>query len=462
MRMDQRVGLATTDFVSSLVRSFAGGLAALAVTLIVTPIRGECPTAEQVRQLVAELGDDRFSVREAATRELLGAGREAVDPLRQAAGGRDLEVTVRSVALLRQLYLEADPSTSAAAGDALRALISSPRAPTAHYAHRALRSRHNLAVWQLRSLGADVRHETRSDEVSPGLRVSINDRWQGGDGGLQPLADVEDLTRLSLKRAAVSPDAAMHLRRLSRVEWLSLEDTTFGDDQLAEIAGLTSLRRLYLGDSRVTGAGLVHLSGLRELEYLSLKNLRVGDTDIRCLEGLPKLSQLGLDETKLTNAGLVEVAKLRGLQTLWINSAQVTDAGLAPLADLSQLRSLYIADTKLTGEGLSALVGRADLVFLSCTNATVNDAGLEQIAKFTNLQTLLLDGSQVTDEGLRHLAALKRLQSLWLQDTKISDAGLKHLYGLTDLATLRLNRSKVTAAGIAELNEALPNAETRR
>lgn len=433
------------------------------VAAIAAPaLGGECPNAEQVVMLVERLGDEAFEVRQAATRELLNAGPHVVSPLQKAAAGSDLEVTVRSVALLQQLFVEAEPATSAAAGTALRALTSSPRPATAHHAHLALRYKHLQAVRKLASWGADVRHESRSADPQVALRISISERWQGGDSGLEHLANVENLKSLSLKRAVISADAAEYLPALAGLEWLSCEETAIGDAQLEAISQLKRLKRLYLGDSRVTGAGLPHLSGLVELEYLSLKNLRIASEDLRALTRLPKLDQLGLDETKLTDAGLAQAAEIPRLHTLWINRAQVTDEGLASLVKLEQLRTLYIADTKLTGSGLGALVGHNDLLLLSCTNAPIDDAGLEQIARFPNLENLVLDGTRITDDGLRHLCAMANLRTLCLRDTQITDAGLKHLHVLTNLSSLQIMRSKVTAAGVSELNEALPNLEIRR
>ncbi len=212
--------------------SFAAS-AVLGITLTGHLPAGECPSAKQIVILVERLGDDQFVVRQAATRELLVAGPDAVSPLQRAAAGCDLEVSVRSVALLQQLFMEADSSTSAAAGAALRALTSSPRAATAHHAHLALRFKHLQAVRKLASLGADVRNESRSaDVMRTGLRVSLSERWQGGDSGLEHLANVENLTTLSLKRAAISADAAEYLRPLASLEGRSCEYTTCGDEQL--------------------------------------------------------------------------------------------------------------------------------------------------------------------------------------------------------------------------------------
>src|SRR5437016_1974386 len=86
------------------------------LSTLVAPASGlEPPSAKQLRERVRELDDDRFAVREAATRNLVTAGKVAVEPVTAAAASWSLEVTERAVRALKELSFARDPATAAAA-----------------------------------------------------------------------------------------------------------------------------------------------------------------------------------------------------------------------------------------------------------------------------------------------------------------------------------------------------------
>jgi hypothetical protein len=58
---------------------------------------------EEIRQLVDKLGDDKFRVREWATRELIGIGKLAVPALREATHSRDAEIVCRAQRILVEI-----------------------------------------------------------------------------------------------------------------------------------------------------------------------------------------------------------------------------------------------------------------------------------------------------------------------------------------------------------------------
>ncbi len=104
--------------------------------------------AADIAVLVKQLDSDRFADRQAASQELEKIGRAAIPALAEAAGGDSLEVTVRSIDILRKLgesedetlqkesktalkkIAESDcPSAARRAQDALKALEPPPAAP---------------------------------------------------------------------------------------------------------------------------------------------------------------------------------------------------------------------------------------------------------------------------------------------------------------------------------------------
>lgn len=62
-----------------------------------------------------------------------------------------------------------------------------------------------------------------------------------------------------------------------------------------------------LPTGQITDAGLAHLKGLTSLETLHLENTQVGDEGLAHLKGLTKLQKLNLRGTRVSNAGLTEL-----------------------------------------------------------------------------------------------------------------------------------------------------------
>ena len=107
--------------------------------------------------------------------------------------------------------------------------------------------------------------------------------------------------------------------------------------------------------TKVTDAGLVHLKGLTKLEFLSLSNTPVTDAGLKHLKELTKLQYLSLSNTKVTDAGLAHLKGLNNLTGLLLAGTKVTDAGLAHLKGLTKLKRLGLWDTKVTDAGKKKL-----------------------------------------------------------------------------------------------------------
>jgi Leucine-rich repeat (LRR) protein len=266
-----------------------------------------------------------------------------------------------------------------------------------------------------------------------------------------------------------------------------LSRTAVTDADLGHLKGLSGLKALYLDDTRITDTGLRHLTGLTGLETLSLNYTRVGNGGLEHLRGLKALRSLALLDTEVTATGLrglkkalpelratVDTLKLSGLKDLraWRNSAKlndqyelvsvylleanITDAELADLRKLTELHTLYLSGTRITDAGLECLKDMKKLRTLSLADTRIGDAGLARLSGLTNLESLLINGTQVTDAGMVHLKPLTKLTLLRLNDCQISGAGLSHLRDLTRLTTLELNGTAVSDTGLVHL-QALVN-----
>jgi HEAT repeat protein len=77
-------------------------LSVLGLLFLVATLQGE-PSAEQIRQLIQQLGDDRFRLREQATRELIEIGRPALALVREAMDHRDAEIANRAQRIVAEI-----------------------------------------------------------------------------------------------------------------------------------------------------------------------------------------------------------------------------------------------------------------------------------------------------------------------------------------------------------------------
>jgi hypothetical protein len=126
----------------------------------------------------------------------------------------------------------------------------------------------------------------------------------------------------SLLRQDVSGDVAV----------VGSDSTTRGTvPALVHLRGLTGLRELYLNNTRVTDAGLVHLRGLTRLYRLSLQNTQVTDVGLVHLLGLTGLHVLSLDNTQVSDAGLTHLQGMAQLQWLDLSNTPISEAGVAQL-----------------------------------------------------------------------------------------------------------------------------------
>jgi len=98
------------------------------------------PAPEEIAALVRQLDSDRFAERQAASDKLAGIGKPAIDALVEAATGESLEVTVRSVDILKKLAGSSDDATKEAGKAALAEVAKSDRPSAARRAQDALKS----------------------------------------------------------------------------------------------------------------------------------------------------------------------------------------------------------------------------------------------------------------------------------------------------------------------------------
>ena len=101
-----------------------------------------------------------------------------------------------------------------------------------------------------------------------------------------------------------------------------------GDADLQHIRSLTSLHELGLNNTLVTDAGLVHLKGLTRLERLELSETQIAGDGLQHLTGLESLEDLDLSYTNLDDNGLRHLWTLTELDYLDLHGTLVTEKGV--------------------------------------------------------------------------------------------------------------------------------------
>ena len=184
---------------------------------------------------IGHLGAEEFAAREAASQQLAALGAAAIDPLVAAAAAADPERALRAIDILRQFLTRDDAELAAAAEAGLEQLAGSDdlaiaqRAEVAldfHDATQAVSARETLE-----QLGATF------DEAGPfGLRVEIDEKWQGDSRALRLLTRLRQLTYVSFHGVRLDEKDATTLSRLRRVERIDLFGTGFSDETVADLA----------------------------------------------------------------------------------------------------------------------------------------------------------------------------------------------------------------------------------
>jgi hypothetical protein len=157
------------------------------------------------------------------------------------------------------------------------------------------------AVAVVHRLGGGVEYE---DEEPHGGNVSLAPEWLRESLGKHYFRSV---IRVSLSYTRLSDAGLAHLKGLTGLQGLSLDDTQVSDAGLVNLRGLTGLQELYLSGTRVTEAGLVYLKGLTGLHGLSLDGTAVSDARLAHLNGLTRLQWVSLNGTQVSDAGLAEL-----------------------------------------------------------------------------------------------------------------------------------------------------------
>jgi hypothetical protein len=306
-------------------------------------------TETQIRRWIGQLDDDRFAVREEATKSLIAAGKPAIAAVAAAADSESLERTDRCFTILTSLAVSDDTAAADAAAKALDGLAASKKSELAAKSKLALRTVESRVVNLLQRDGVVVTYE-----AGQATRVNCSKATKIGDK-VKLLHRMKNLREIYAESKLFGDAELAQLKGVANIDHFDLFTSGITDEGLKYLKDMPGLKSVPMGLTRVTDAGLVHLKDLTQLEYIGLRGNDITGTGLVHLKKLTRLTGLNLRETKVTDAALLHLKPLVNLQSLYLEATAVTDAGLEHLWGMKNLRQLGLKGSQATKEGIERL-----------------------------------------------------------------------------------------------------------
>jgi PDZ domain len=259
----------------------------------------------EIANWIAELDDNRYLIREAATQRLLEAGTAALDPLLAAANGDRPEPADRAIWVLQKL---ARDDRIAVAQPALERLVKLRGRQQLVADSQAELARITLLVCQRKLEGLGAVFNMQWVPVSPlaiftpVVHVTLGDKWRGKSEDLRPLAEQVYFKHFRLEGAPVDDDVAKLFeakKDLAFLQFFGTKVSVAAVDSLKERCPDASVyvRNLALLGvqpqiNRGVGAG-IFVESVRPGTAAAAANLQAGDV-ILALDGklLPDFDRL--------------------------------------------------------------------------------------------------------------------------------------------------------------------------
>jgi hypothetical protein len=181
------------------------------------------PRTEEIAAWIADLDDNRYLVREAASRRLLEAGVASLDYLLGAANGDRPEPADRATWILRRLSSGKDQVLRRQALERLVLLKNRPQVVAV--AQQALAElRHTEAVAALEALGG--RYITSEYGMSIGFyytpRLELDQQWRGTDADLVHVRNLVAVRQVAIFGTEISTEGLAHLQQANWLQESSL------------------------------------------------------------------------------------------------------------------------------------------------------------------------------------------------------------------------------------------------
>ncbi len=154
----------------------------------------------------------------------------------------------------------------------------------------------------------------------------------------------------------LTQDSLNHLKELSALKVLKLNDCTLDENAMEPIKNLTTLIKLDLRNTGLTDKGLSCVSQLKNLESISLHlNPKLTDDGLQALNPLHALEAVNLAKLNTSDKGLIFIQNNPKIGWLNISKTDVTDESVKHLITLKVLKDLYVKDSSITVMGIEKI-----------------------------------------------------------------------------------------------------------
>jgi len=312
------------------------------------------------------------------------------------------------------------------------------------------------AAQELTRVGARVERASNQSVVSVDLKgIELQ------DGLAEQLSQLTRLEKLSIDQSSMTLAGWMQLAKLTNLQQLDVRDCAIDNEQLiAAVSGMPKLRALRLsgksGLTSVDDRGMTVLARCPELKVLAIDDLWVTTAGLQPLANCTKLSELYAGGTTVDDEAALVIAKLPALKKLRLSRTGIGIAALETLSGLP-LEDLDVSEASgIDDASMQAIAKMKSLRRLNLWRDTVSEIGAAHLAGLTALEWLNLDNTHINDDALPHLAGLTQLTFLHLGSTAITDEGMPHLVTLKALKDLKVTRTAVTEQGVQVVKDAIP------
>ena len=230
------------------------------------------------------------------------------------------------------------------------------------------------------------------------------------------------LQSLWMNECRLSDADLAHIRHLTGLFELSIDNNPIGPGGYAHLARLTSLRRVSIIGTTLGEAGRQFIGQQPFLDHIDADRADLGDAWLIGLPPLEKLTFLSLDDTVgITDKGIEHIARHRNLEQLFLSYTGLTDAGMKHVQSLKSLRRAWFEGTKITDASMAGFRLMPNIQEIGIAFTEVSTDGLMELADIRNLTKVGVKGcNNITAEGIRRF---KALQPNCLVETELNVGG---------------------------------------
>jgi hypothetical protein len=310
------------------------------------------PTLAQVEEWVADLGAERFTKRDAATKHLIAAGAAAIEPLMEGIAQHGLEVTTRGIYVLQQLAVAGDEATETSARSSLEKIAAARVTAAARHARDALDKldslRQQRALAELQRLGAriDQNYQELASTMGPLFMIEIGDNWRGTVDDLRWLKFLHDVQQVSFVGEKVEDSWLAHIANMPNIQLVKIKRAKITDEGLAPLKTLARLEFLRLFYMNIGDGAVVHLAQCQRVTKLDLYGTKV------TLDGETKLQAALAAKIDRRKGAFLGISPTQEKNPIW-EIAHVTPGTAADKAGLRSGDVFLTYDTKKVGDYLS-------------------------------------------------------------------------------------------------------------